>query len=72
MKKISLLLVLTLIASLLCAPCAMAEEVVNVYNWYDYMDERVFELFEQETGIAFLFHYQRGYDGAGSHQSRRI
>ena len=26
-------------------------EVVNVYNWYDYMDEEVFDLFEQETGI---------------------
>ena len=28
-----------------------AGKVVNVYNWYDYMDEEVFDLFEQETGI---------------------
>ena len=28
-----------------------AQEVVNVYNWYDYMDETVFDMFEEETGI---------------------
>lgn len=30
---------------------AMAQEVVNVFNWEDYIDESVLELFEQETGI---------------------
>lgn len=50
MKKMSLLLVLILCAAL-CLPAALAEEVVNVYNWYDYMDESVFDLFTQETGI---------------------
>ncbi len=50
MKKLSCVLVFVLLCSLL-APCAMAEEVVNVYNWYDYMDERVFDLFYEETGI---------------------
>ena len=50
MKKLSCILILALLCSLL-APCAMAEEVVNVYNWYDYMDERVFDLFYEETGI---------------------
>lgn len=30
---------------------AMAQEVVNVFNWEDYIDENVLELFEQETGI---------------------
>ena len=33
------------------APAPSASKVVNVYNWYDYMDEEVFDLFEQETGI---------------------
>ncbi len=48
MKKIlALLLVLTL-----CLPlCAQAEEVVNVFNWVDYIDESVIKQFEEETGI---------------------
>ena len=51
MKKLALVLALVLCCSVLLVPTAMAEEVVNVYNWYDYMDERVFDLFYQETGI---------------------
>lgn len=30
---------------------ALADGVVNVYNWEDYIDESVLEQFEQETGI---------------------
>ena len=48
-KMLSLALVLAL--CLVMLPVYAAQEVVNVYNWYDYMDEEVFELFEQETGI---------------------
>ena len=48
-KMLSLALVLALCLAML--PVHAAQEVVNVYNWYDYMDEEVFELFEQETGI---------------------
>lgn len=51
MKKLSLVLALVLCFSVFMVPCASAEEVVNVYNWYDYMDESVFDLFTQETGI---------------------
>lgn len=51
MKKLSLLLTLILCCAMVPFPGAKAEEVVNVYNWYDYMDERVFDLFTQETGI---------------------
>ena len=53
MKKIvSLALALVLCLSMLPLNSAFAaQEVVNVYNWYDYMDETVFEIFEQETGI---------------------
>lgn len=50
MKKVSVVLIFALLASLMISP-AFAQEVVNVYNWYDYMDESVFEQFEQETGI---------------------
>ena len=48
-KMLSLALVLALCLAML--PVHAAQEVVDVYNWYDYMDEEVFELFEQETGI---------------------
>ena len=53
MKKIiALTLALVLCLSMLPLNNAFAaQEVVNVYNWYDYMDETVFEIFEQETGI---------------------
>lgn len=48
MKKIiSVLLVLCLLLPM----AAMAQEVVNVFNWEDYIDEAVLELFEEETGI---------------------
>ena len=51
MKKfVSLALLLSLCLALLPVATA-AQEVVNVYNWYDYMDEEVFEIFEEETGI---------------------
>ena len=51
MKKLSLVLVLVLCCSVLAVSGAAAEEVVNVYNWYDYMDESVFDQFTAETGI---------------------
>ena len=31
--------------------CGLAQEVVNVFNWEDYIDESVLEDFEAETGI---------------------
>ena len=48
MKK---LLVLLLVAALLLPTCAMAQEVVNVFNCEDYIADEVLDLFEQETGI---------------------
>ena len=48
MKK---LLCTLLIAALLLPVCALADEVVNVFNWEDYIDESVLEQFEAETGI---------------------
>lgn len=48
MKK--LLCILLTVAVLLPA-AAMAEEVVNVFNWEDYIDEGVLRQFEEETGI---------------------
>ena len=42
MKK---LLSLLLVALLVLPAAALADEVVNVFNWYDYIDESVFEQF---------------------------
>lgn len=48
MKKLFLLL----LALVLALPAlALGEGVVNVFNWYDYIDESVYAQFEAETGI---------------------
>ena len=49
MKKfwIALLLVVVMLPA-----CAMADEVVNVFNWEDYIDEAVLDIFTKETGIT--------------------
>ena len=48
MKKI---LAVVFALALILSTAASAEEVVHVYNWYDYMDESVFDDFTAETGI---------------------
>lgn len=48
MKKF---LVMVCVLFALLPACAMADEVVNVFNWEDYIDESVLDLFTKETGI---------------------
>ena len=48
MKK---LICILLLLAMMLPVCASAQEVVNVFNWEDYIDESVLEQFEQETGI---------------------
>lgn len=55
MKKVALVLALILCCAL-AAP-AMAAEVVNVYNWGDYICPEALELFTQETGINVNYMY---------------
>ena len=57
MKKIAIVLLAALLACALLIP-AMAEAdkpfagtQLKVYNWYDYIDESVLDIFEEETGI---------------------
>ena len=50
MKKV-LALVLTL--ALLLPAAGLAQETVNVLNWYDYIDESVFQLFEEGEEDAY-------------------
>jgi putrescine transport system substrate-binding protein len=42
-------------AALLLAAPAGAQEVVNVYNWSDYIDESILEDFTAETGIEVVY-----------------
>lgn len=51
MKK-ALALLLSLMLLMIALPVALAEEVVNVYNWEDYISEEALEMFSEETGIA--------------------
>ena len=57
MKRIAIVLLAALMACALSLP-AMAEAdkpfagtQLKVYNWYDYIDESVLDIFEEETGI---------------------
>lgn len=57
--KTRIFAVLTLLSLLLCSMtgCQQYEsnEVVYVYNWGEYMDEEINQLFEQETGIKVVY-----------------
>lgn len=50
MKKLLWILAALMVALCLASP-VLADEVVNVFNWEDYIDESVLRQFEQETGI---------------------
>ena len=50
MKK--LLCAILALCLLIPATGMAAKEVVNVFNWEDYIDRSVIEQFEQETGIT--------------------
>ena len=50
MKKLAMLFLAA--ALTLCPLFALAaQETINVYNWGDYIEPEVLDLFEQETGI---------------------
>ena len=53
MKKIAMLLSLLLVLCLL-AGCGASKkgESITVFNWFDYIDPAVIEMFEKETGIT--------------------
>ncbi len=53
MKKL-VAAVLALLTLSLCAG-ALAEGSITVFNWYDYIDESVISMFEQETGIKVKY-----------------
>ena len=45
-----------LAALLLCCPVlSLAQETISVYNWGDYIEPEVLDLFEEETGIKVIY-----------------
>lgn len=56
MKKLISALLLTLTLTLLLAGCQSGgKNVVNVYNWGEYIDESIFDEFEAKTGIKVVY-----------------
>ena len=57
MKKLSAVLLMLAMLLLPLSGCKTYEpnEVLYVYNWGEYMDEEINELFEQETGIKVVY-----------------
>ena len=53
MKKIALLLTMFILCVLPLA--VLGQETISVYNWGDYMDPQVLEIFEKETGIKVIY-----------------
>ena len=54
MKKLTMLLLAA--ALTLCPLFALAaQETISVYNWGDYIEPEVLDLFEQETGIKVIY-----------------
>lgn len=53
-KSISILLALILALTPAISGCSStkSKQIVNVYNWGEYIDEAVLKMFEEETGIA--------------------
>ncbi|MDH8678898.1 spermidine/putrescine ABC transporter substrate-binding protein [Fusibacter bizertensis] len=52
MKKVLSLVLLVALMGTLFTGCKKDDQVVlNVYNWGDYIDEDIFDIFEEETGI---------------------
>ena len=56
MKKSIILLVILVMFATFFSGCAKDDQIVlNVYNWGDYIDEDIFEIFEEETGIKINY-----------------
>lgn len=57
MKKISLIVILVLLFSVLSCSCSKSQngQVLYVFNWGEYIDPTVNDLFEKETGIKVIY-----------------
>ena len=56
MKKLVAVVLLVVLMASLFTGCSNEDQVVlNVYNWGDYIDEDIFQQFEEETGIKINY-----------------
>lgn len=53
-RKNTFIILAALIFMLMLSACSQEKEVVKLYNWGDYVDESIFDEFEEETGIKVL------------------
>ena len=80
MKKLAIILLVIMLASAFSTAFAEADQPyagteITVYNWYDYIDPDVLDIFEEETGIHVNYvnfsqnedMYTRVSTGAGSY-----
>ena len=54
-KRIVLLLLVALILTSILAACGEAKPSINVYNWGEYINTDVLDIFEEETGIRVVY-----------------
>ena len=57
MKRMMWLVLAALLAGVMlpATPVALAQQVVNIYNWANYLDEEVLRDFEREYGIRVIY-----------------
>jgi len=53
--KVILLIVVVLSIAIISTGCGDKKPTINVYNWGDYIDTEVLNLFEEETGIRVIY-----------------
>ncbi len=54
-KRIVLLLALVMIISAVATGCGESKPTINVYNWGDYIDPDVLDMFEEEFGVKVVY-----------------
>ncbi|MDY0234705.1 MAG: ABC transporter substrate-binding protein [Gudongella sp.] len=54
-KRLILLVTLTLLITSVLSGCGESKPSINVYNWGEYINTDVLEIFEEETGIRVIY-----------------
>jgi spermidine/putrescine transport system substrate-binding protein len=54
-KKLSILISVIIIITAISAGCSGGKPSINVYNWGDYIDPQVLDMFEDEFGVKVVY-----------------